>query len=164
LLSNYGVMAKQTRIGLDTNQSKQLAEQLNQLLANYQLFYINARGFHWNITGDKFFELHAKFEELYNDLLMKVDEVAERILTLGYTPLHTFSDYISTSTIREAKNISDGRKAVQNILDSFSNLISLEREILELSSEAGDEGTNALMSDYIREQEKLVWMYSAYLK
>jgi starvation-inducible DNA-binding protein len=157
-------MAKQTRIGLDTNQSKQLAEQLNQLLANYQLFYINARGFHWNITGDKFFELHAKFEELYNDLLVKVDEVAERILTLGYTPLHTFSDYLTTSTIKEAKNISDGRKAMQNILDSFSNLISLEREILELSSEAGDEGTNALMSDYIREQEKLVWMYSAYLK
>jgi starvation-inducible DNA-binding protein len=157
-------MAKQTRIGLDTNKSKQLAEQLNQLLANYQLFYINARGFHWNITGDKFFELHAKFEELYNDLLLKVDEVAERILTLGYTPLHTFSDYITTSTIKESKNISDGRKAIQTILDSFSNLISLEREILELSSEAGDEGTNALMSDYIREQEKLVWMYSAYLK
>ena len=157
-------MAKQTRIGLDTNKSKNLAEQLNLLLANYQLFYINVRGFHWNITGDKFFELHAKFEELYNDLLLKVDEVAERILTLGYTPLHTFSDYIETSTIGEAKNISDGRKAIQNIVSSFSNLISLEREILELSSGAGDEGTNALMSDYIREQEKLVWMYSAYLR
>ena len=157
-------MAKQTRIGLDINKSKNLAEQLNILLANYQLFYINARGFHWNITGDKFFELHAKFEELYNDLLLKVDEVAERILTLGYTPLHTFSDYIQTSTIGEAKNISDGRKAIQNIVASFSNLISLEREILELSSGAGDEGTNALMSDYIREQEKLVWMYSAYLR
>ena len=157
-------MAKQTRIGLDTNKSKNLAEQLNLLLANYQLFYINVRGFHWKITGDKFFELHAKFEELYNDLLLKVDEVAERILTLGYTPLHTFSDYIETSTIGEAKNISDGRKAIQNIVASFSNLISLEREILELSSGAGDEGTNALMSDYIREQEKLVWMYSAYLR
>jgi starvation-inducible DNA-binding protein len=157
-------MAKQTRIGLDTIKSKQLSEKLNQLLANYQLFYINARGFHWNITGDKFFELHAKFEELYNDLLVKVDEVSESILTLGYTPLHTFSDYLDTSTIKEAKNISDGRKAMQIILDSFSNLISLERKILELSSEAGDEGTNALMSDYIREQEKLVWMYSAYLK
>ena len=157
-------MAKQTRIGLDTNKSKNLAEQLNLLLANYQLFYINVRGFHWNITGDKFFELHAKFEELYNDLLLKVDEVAERILTLGYTPLHTFSDYIETSTIGEAKNISDGRKAIQNIVASFSNLISLEREILELSSGAGDEGTNAFMSDYIREQEKLVWMYSAYLR
>lgn len=157
-------MAKQTRIGLDTNKSKQLAGQLNKLLANYQLFYINTRGFHWNITGDKFFELHAKFEELYTDLLVKVDEVAERILTLGYTPLHAFSDYTQVSTIKEAKNISDGKKAMQNILESFSNLIGLEREILELAADAGDEGTNALMSDYIREQEKLVWMYSAYLQ
>lgn len=157
-------MAKQNRIGLDNNKSKQLAEQLNKLLANYQVFYINARGFHWNITGDKFFELHAKFEELYTDLLVKVDEVAERILTLGYTPLHTFSDYSQISTIREAKNVADGKKAMQNILDSFANLIGLEREILELSDDAGDEGTNALMSDYIREQEKLVWMYSAWLK
>lgn len=157
-------MAKQTRIGLNTSQSKKLTDQLNTLLASYQLFYINARGFHWNITGDKFFELHAKFEELYNDLLVKVDEIAERILTLGYTPLHTFSDYISTSAIKEAKNISDGKKAMQNVLDSFSNLISLQREVLKLAGEAGDEGTNALMSDYIREQEKLVWMYSAYLK
>jgi len=157
-------MAKQTRIGLDSSRSKQLAEQLNTLLANYQVFYINARGFHWNITGEKFFELHAKFEELYNDLLLKVDEIAERILTLGHTPLHTFSDYINTSTIKEAKNISDGKKAMQNVLNSFTNLISLQREVLELAGAAGDEGTNALMSDYIREQEKLVWMYSAYLK
>lgn len=157
-------MAKQTRIGLDSSRSKQLAEQLNTLLANYQVFYINARGFHWNITGDKFFELHAKFEELYNDLLLKVDEIAERILTLGHTPLHTFSDYINTSTIKEAKNISDGKKAMQNVLNSFTNLISLQREVLELAGAAGDEGTNALMSDYIREQEKLVWMYSAFLK
>lgn len=157
-------MAKQTRIGLDVNKSQELADRLNKLLANYQVFYINTRGFHWNITGDKFFELHAKFEELYTDLLVKVDEVAERILTLGYTPLHAFSDYIEISTVKEAKNVSDGKKAMQNILDSFSNLISVEREILELSAEADDEGTNALMSDYIREQEKLVWMYSAYLR
>ncbi len=157
-------MAKQTRIGLDASMSKELASQLNILLANYQVFYINARGLHWNITGEKFFELHAKFEELYNDLLVKVDEVAERILTLGYTPLHSFSDYLETATIKEAKNISEGNKGMQHVLDSFANLIALERKILELSGQAGDEGTNALMSDYIREQEKLVWMYSAYLK
>ncbi len=157
-------MAKQTRIGLDANLSKELASQLNILLANYQVFYINARGFHWNITGEKFFELHAKFEEIYNDLLVKVDEVAERILTLGYTPLHSFSDYLETATIKETRNISDGKKAMQHVLDSFASLIRLERTILELSDEAGDEGTNALMSDYIREQEKLVWMYTAYLK
>ena len=157
-------MAKQNRIGLDNIKSKELAEKLNLLLSNYQVFYINARGFHWNITGEKFFELHAKFEELYNDLLIKVDEVAERIITLGYTPLHSFSDYLVASTIKEAKGISDGKKAMQNVLGSISNLIQLEREILLLSGDANDEGTNALMSDYIRQQEKLVWMYSAYLK
>ena len=154
----------QNQIGLETKESKGLAEKLNTLLANYQVFYMNARGFHWNITGEKFFELHAKFEELYNDLVVKVDEVAERILTLGHTPLHTFSDYTSLATIKEAKNVSGGKEAMQNILDAFRTLITLQREIAEAASETGDEGTNALMSDYIREQEKLVWMYSAYLK
>src|SRR6476620_2914507 len=125
----YSPMANKNEIGLDTDQSKKLADTLNILLANYQLFYINVRGFHWNITGEKFFELHAKFEELYNDLLLKVDEVAERILTLGNTPLHTFSDYLETATITEAKNISVDKDAMQNIVDSFRTLITLQREI-----------------------------------
>ena len=154
----------QNQIGLETTETKNLAEKLNTLLANYQVFYMNARGFHWNITGEKFFELHAKFEELYNDLVLKVDEVAERILTLGHTPLHTFSDYTSLSSVKEGKNISHGKEAMQHILDSFRTLIALQREIAETAGETGDEGTSALMSDYIRAQEKLVWMYSAYLK
>jgi starvation-inducible DNA-binding protein len=157
-------MAKQTQIGLDAAKSEQLAGKLNLLLANYQVFYINARGFHWNITGEKFFELHAKFEELYNDLLVKVDEIAERILTLGYTPLHAFSDYLKVATIKEAVNISDGKEAVEKVVEGFQALVSVEREILSLSQDADDEGTNALMSDYIRQQEKQLWMYSAYLK
>jgi len=151
-------------IGLDKAGSHQLAEQLNLLLANYQVFYINARGFHWNITGEKFFELHAKFEELYNDLLVKVDEVAERILTLGHTPLHAFSDYIRIATIQEARHVSIGKDAMRHVLEAFQTLLSLQRHIAEIASSQNDEGTNALMSDYIREQEKLVWMYSAYLK
>ena len=154
----------QNQIGLEATETKSLAEKLNHLLANYQVFYMNVRGFHWNITGEKFFELHAKFEELYNDLVLKVDEVAERILTLGHTPMHTFSDYSSISTVKEAKNISGGKEAMQSILESFKTMIALQREIADAASESGDEGTNALMSDYIREQEKLVWMYSAYLK
>lgn len=157
-------MAQTNQIGLDVTQSKELAEKLNDLLANLQVFYINARGFHWNITGEKFFELHAKFEELYNDLLVKVDEVAERILTLGVTPVHSFTQYVQTSTIIEATNISNGKEAVQKILEGFRTLLQLERDILQLSGEANDEGTSALMSDYIRQQEKQVWMYGAYLK
>jgi len=152
------------QIGLNQEKSEQLADKLNILLSNYQLFYINTRGFHWNITGEKFFELHLKFEELYNDSLVKIDEIAERILTLGHTPLHTFSDYSGNSSIKEAKNITDARPAVEAVVSGFQTLLEVEREILDLSDEANDEGTNALMSDYIREQEKLVWMYNAFLK
>lgn len=151
------------QIGLSKEKSKILAEGLNELLADYMIFYQNTRGFHWNIKGDKFFELHLKFEELYNDLILKVDEIAERILTLGVTPLHTFADYKKHAKIDVAKNISDGRKCVQSLLDAFKVIIIKQRELLDLSGEISDEGTNALMSDYIREQEKLVWMYTAYM-
>lgn len=151
------------RIGLETKDSEKLANGLNDLLANYQIFYMNARGFHWNIKGDKFFELHLKFEELYNDALIKIDEIAERVLTLGFAPMHSYSDYIKKSEIRQQTNITDGYKAVEQVLSAFKTLIVKERVLLNVSAEANDEGTNALMSDYIRAQEKLVWMYSSFL-
>ena len=157
-------MATKNQIGLDKVKSMILADGLNNLLADYMMFYQNTRGLHWNIKGEKFFELHLKFEELYTNLLLKVDEVAERILTLGATPLHTFEDYKQTAKIKIVKDVSDGKKGVQSILDAFEILIVSQRELLNLSADAIDEGTNALMSDYIREQEKLVWMYSSFLK
>ncbi|MBS1777140.1 MAG: DNA starvation/stationary phase protection protein [Bacteroidetes bacterium] len=150
-------------IGLEKKKATTLAEKLNELLADYMVFYQNTRGLHWNIKGNKFFEMHLKFEELYTNLLIKVDEVAERILTLGKAPLHTFEDYLSNSTLQSAKNISDPETGIKIILKSFQSLLIKQRALLEISADAGDEGTNALMSDYIREQEKLVWMYSAYL-
>jgi starvation-inducible DNA-binding protein len=151
-------------IGLDVNQSLHLANKLNVLLANYSIFYQNTRGYHWNIKGEKFFELHLKFEELYNDLFTKIDEVAERILTLGHAPAHSYSEYKDLSDIEESGKVTDGRQAVEGVLHAFQTLLVMQRELLELSGDADDEGTNALMSDYIREQEKLVWMYSSYLK
>ena len=157
-------MATKNQIGLDKTKSKTLADKLNILLADYMMFYQNTRGLHWNIKGEKFFELHLKFEELYTNLLLKVDEVAERILTLGATPLHTFDDYQNTAKIKRVKDVSNGTKGVQTILAAFEVLIVEQRVLLNLSAEVGDEGTNALMSDYIREQEKLVWMYSSFLK
>jgi len=154
---------KTNKIGLNQDNAKILAEKLNVLLANYSLFYQNTRGYHWNIKGERFFELHLKFEELYNDLFIKIDEVAERILTLGYTPEHSYDQYSKYSTIKVSEKISDGLVAMSNILESFKTVVILQREILTISSDAEDEGTNALMSDYIRAQEKLIWMYSSYL-
>lgn len=157
-------MAKSTNpIGLEVKPTEKLATALNDLLANYQVFYMNVRGFHWNIKGDKFFELHVKFEELYNDALIKIDEIAERILTLGFTPVHSYSQYIRMSKIQERNNVTDGTVAVEYILSGLSSLIVKERALMKMSGKADDEGTSSLMSDYIRAQEKLVWMYSAFL-
>jgi starvation-inducible DNA-binding protein len=150
-------------IGINKDKAALLSEQLSDLLANYQIFYSNVRGFHWNIKGEKFFELHVKFEELYNDLIIKIDEIAERILTLGFQPEYRYSVYLQMAEIKEAGQTQDGLQNVQNLIDSFGILIKKQRELLTLSGEADDEGTNSLMSDYIREQEKLVWMYSAFL-
>lgn len=109
-------------IGRDSEKSKQPANKLNDLLSNYQLFYINTRGFHWNITGEKFFELHLKFEELYNDALLKVDDIADRIRTLDFTPLHSFSDYLKYPFIKEATGLTDSKKAMV-----FDTIIALPR-------------------------------------
>ncbi|PKD44487.1 Dps family protein [Rhodohalobacter barkolensis] len=156
-------MSTENRIGLDSDKTKKLAEKLNALLANYSVFYQNTRGYHWNIKGDSFFVLHEKFEELYDDLKIKIDEVAERILTLGYTPNHKYTKYVEVSEITESEKVSDGKAAVNEILEAFKTTLKIQREILALSGEADDEGTNALMSDYISEQEKLVWMYASYV-
>lgn len=151
------------KIGIDTQKAQALSLSLNDLLANYQVYYTNIRGFHWNIKGEKFFELHVKFEELYDDLALKIDELAERILTLGFEPEYRFSKYINVSEIKEATQTIDGVKNVAELVNGLEILIAKQRLILEESDEANDEGTNALMSDYIREQEKLVWMYTAFL-
>ena len=154
---------KLNSLGLDTKKAQGLAKDLNQLLANFQLYYQNLRGIHWNIKGRAFFDLHVKFEELYTDANLKVDEIAERILTLGATPLHTFEDYTKAAKVPVGKDISKDEKAVQLIVDSLSELLKIERGILKTSDEANDEGTNSMISDFITEQEKTVWMMKAWL-
>jgi starvation-inducible DNA-binding protein len=136
---------------------------LNELLANFQRYYQNLRGIHWNIRGKRFFDLHVKFEELYNDANIKVDEIAERILTLGGVPLHTYEDYIAKSKVPVGKNITKDEDAIRLIVDSLTKLLLIERRILNTAGDADDEGTNSMMSDFITEQEKTVWMMKAWL-
>ena len=142
----------------------EIIEKLNVLLADYQIYYQNIRGFHWNIQGKLFFQLHVKFEELYTDSALKIDEVAERILTVDGTPLHTFEDYINTSTIKVSKNVHDGETAVTTIANNLKELLTLEKEIKELAGKNDDHGTEDLMSDFIDQQEKTLWMMKAWLK
>lgn len=148
-------------IGLEKETSAKLAQELNNLLASYQVFYTNVRGYHWNIKGVSFFELHAKFEEIYDDLVVKVDEIAERILTLGHVPANAFSQYLNVSLVKEDIGASSAQHCLTGTLEGFKTLLKQQRIILELANEAGDEGTASQMSDYIKEQEKLVWMFSS---
>ncbi len=154
---------KLNSIGLDLKKSREIADDLNILLANFQRYYQNLRGIHWNIKGKRFFDLHVKFEELYTDANTKVDLIAERILTLGGVPLHTFEDYVKTSKVPVGKNITQDEVAIRLIVDSLHELLVIERKILDASGEAGDEGTNSMMGDFISEQEKTVWMMKAWL-
>ena len=140
---------------LDEKKVQGVVSALHSLLADFQVFYTNLRGFHWDIEGHGFFVLHGKFEELYDDAAEKADQIAERILMLGGKPENRFN---------EVSGVTRGDEAIGHILTTYSYLIGEERKLLELASEAGDEATVALMSDYLKEQEKMVWMLTAYNK
>jgi starvation-inducible DNA-binding protein len=134
-------------LGLQVKESELIINDLNILLSNFQVYYQNLRGIHWNIRGKRFFDLHA-----------------ERVLTLGGKPLHTFEDYIANNQLIVGKNISNDEKAVHLIVTSLSHLLQLERVVLDKSDVINDEGTNAMMSDFIAEQEKTIWMMQAWLE
>ena len=155
---------KTNSLGLPIKESEELVNELNGLLSNFQIYYQNLRGLHWNIRGKRFFDLHVKFEELYNDSQIKIDLIAERVLTLGGTPLHTFADYIENSKLQIGKNISKDVEAIQLILGSLSVLLQVERVILAKAADINDEGTNSMMSDFIAEQEKTNWMLKAWME
>ena len=155
---------KTNSLGLPIKESEELVNELNGLLSNFQIYYQNLRGLHWNIRGKRFFVLHLKFEELYNDSQIKIDLIAERVLTLGGTPLHTFADYIENSKLQIGKNISKDVEAIQLILESLSVLLQVERVILAKAADINDEGTNSMMSDFIAEQEKTNWMLKAWME
>ena len=114
-------------IGLEQQKVTEISTHLNVLLANFQVYYQNLRGLHWNIKGKRFFDLHIKFEEYYNDSQMKIDLIAERILTLGETPLHTFEDYLKNNTLSINKNITNDEEAINLIVNSLSKLLLIER-------------------------------------
>lgn len=135
---------------------------LHTLLADFQVYYTNLRGMHWNIKGRGFFILHEKFEKIYDDAAEKIDEIAERILMLGGVPENRFSEYLKKACIKEVSDITCGHKAVENVLDTYKHLICEERKLIELANAADDTVTADLMTGYLKEQEKMVWMLVAF--
>ncbi|MFA9485716.1 DNA starvation/stationary phase protection protein [Moraxella haemolytica] len=152
-----------TQIGLEKAELTPVIKALNNLLSSYHVFYINVRGYHWNVKGEHFFTLHPKFEELYTELQLQIDEIAERILTLSGTPLHAYSDFTQLSSIQEDKSVFNGRGCVEGVVKGLQALIEEQRKVAAIAEEANDQGSVDLVSGYIQEQEKMVWMYNAFL-
>ncbi|MDG1572952.1 DNA starvation/stationary phase protection protein [Robiginitalea sp. M366] len=136
--------------------------ELNTLLADYHLYYQKLRNFHWNILGRNFFDLHEKFEELYEDARGKIDEIAERILTLRYHPMSNLSAYMETSSIEESDISLEDREMVGEILKAHSILLRQMSRVVDKAETVGDEGTVDLIGAYIRELEKTSWMLDAW--
>lgn len=150
------------QIGLEKADMSAIIAKLNGLLSSYHMYYINVRGYHWNVKGEHFFTLHPKFEELYTALQVQIDEIAERILTLGGTPLHAYSDFAQHTSICEDKDVSDGKTCVKGVITGLQTLIAEQRQVSTVASDADDQGSADLVDTYVQEQEKLVWMYNAF--
>jgi starvation-inducible DNA-binding protein len=150
-------------ISLNESAVKPVVDLLNEYLANYHIHYQKLRGCHWNIKGQNFFTLHVKFEELYTNAQLTIDEIAERVLTLGKPPHSRFADYISESTIVEIDTIGMNDLAmVDAILEDMAQLIQLERDLLDASADAGDDGTNDMVNRFMQFKEKTTWMLRSF--
>jgi starvation-inducible DNA-binding protein len=151
-------------ISLNEKEVKPVVDMLNDYLANYHIHYQKLRGCHWNVKGQNFFTLHIKFEELYTNAQLTIDEIAERVLTLGKPPHSRFSDYIKESTIKEVNTIGMADVTmVETILDDMSKLIELERDLLEATDKAGDDGSNDMVNRFMQFKEKTTWMLRSFL-
>lgn len=149
-------------LNLNKKENEKTVKELNTLLADYHVYYQKLRNFHWNVTGKSFFELHEKFELMYDDAKLKIDEIAERILTLRYQPVSNLTDYLKMSSLKESESTLNDEKMVNILLDDHGTLIQQMRKVVEVAGEAGDEGTIDLIGAYIRELEKTSWMLDAW--
>ena len=145
-------------LGLDENKTSNTVKELNILLADYHLYYQKLRNFHWNVIGKNFFDLHEKFEELYDDAKIKVDEIAERILTLRFQPTSNLSEYLQTSNLKESESNLSDYEMIQILLEDHGVLLKQLRKVTKIAEEGEDEGTIDLVGGYIRELEKTSWM------
>ena len=151
-------------LNISNEKSLPVVTELNVLLSDYHVYYQKLRNFHWNLLGKNFFELHSQFEEMYNDTKIKIDEVAERIVTLNYHPISKLSDYIEISSIKESSPLLTDKEMVADLLNDHKILLRQLYKVIDRVNKANDEGTNDLIGGYIRELEKSSWMLNAWYK
>jgi starvation-inducible DNA-binding protein len=136
---------------------------LNEQVASWTVLYVKLHNFHWYVKGSQFFTLHAKFEELYNEAALHVDEIAERLLALGGRPIATMQGCLKLSQIAEADGDETAEQMVASISSDFTLLIGKLKQGMELADSVGDETTADMLLAIHSGLEKHVWMLQSFL-
>lgn len=140
-----------------------VTNKLNRLLADYQVVYAHLHALHWNIEGRQFFTVHREIESMYTQLAEYIDDVAERILSLGNRPATTLKEYIEMSELEELPSRKyDSDEAAKLILKDLDYKIAQLRSLIETAGENKDEGTADFGVEMLRTFEKQRWFWSAF--
>ena len=158
------ITEQQSELGFSKLDKAEVVTSLNQLLADYAVHYQKLRNFHWNVTGGDFFDLHDKFEELYNDAQVKVDEIAERIRVFDGRPYSTYHEFLTNCTIKEVTKEIPAFEMVNEVLNDFQMLIQDITQVVSITKSTGDIGTEDLMLNFTKYLEKEHWMLKSFIK
>lgn len=142
---------------------KNIAEVLNQQIANWTVLYTKLHNYHWYVKGSQFFTLHAKFEEFYNEAALHIDELAERLLALKGAPVATMRESLELASVKEASNKEDAREMVQALINDFEQINKELKEGMELAEKENDEVTGDMLLAIHSSLEKHVWMLTSFL-
>ncbi len=148
-------------IGISPEHRKEIAQGLKHLLADSYTLYLQTHNFHWNVTGPQFRELHLLFEEHYTELAVAVDDIAERIRTLGVNAPGTYREFAELSSIDEVQGVPTAAAMVTTLTASHEQVVRTCREVLSKAQAGDDESSAALISDRMRIHEKTAWMLRA---
>lgn len=143
--------------------STQLIEMVNKQVANWSVLYIKLHNYHWYVKGPHFFTLHEKFEELYNEASQYIDELAERLLSIGGQPVATMKEILEMSSVKEANGNENAEEMVASISNDFSILIGELKEGMKVAEEADDEATGDMLLGIHQSLEKHNWMLKSFL-
>ena len=162
-MQNKGELMRQIDIGISEENRIETAQHLKHLLADSYTLYLQTHNFHWNVSGPQFRELHLMFEEHYTELATAVDEIAERIRTLGVEAPGTYKAFSQLSSIEEVDGVPAANEMVAILTQSHEAVVKTCRKALKVAQNADDESSAGVISDRMRIHEKTAWMLRALL-
>lgn len=150
-------------IGIEENTRKEIADGLSRVLADTYTLYLRTHNFHWNVTGPLFNTLHLMFEEQYQELAIAVDDIAERIRTLGFPAPGTYGEFSRLTSLTETEGIPAAEDMIRFLIEGQETVVRTAREVLPIAESANDQPTLDLLTQRMQVHEKTAWMLRSML-